>query len=393
MFFKLTYKGVYMIDSNILKMLISNKNEPSYSTIITDFTQKKFCNKEQLQLTINQVSPNVYNIINNKNEIINQLIETIEENGIDVPSFNDISISNIVSKTLTIDTSLNYNASSEMFNSELFGSVSNETILPLDSQKLTLCIKNNTINFVKKDYPAKFKNANFTLSNKLLTIDVPDDIIEIQSTITHNDIEITIDERNIIIPFGEYTFENEIDLNTIIDDLLTCDAITTLNQQISLNNYTIQVLEDEIANLEDSSMITQKQNQINTLQEENETHTQNKETIENTIKSIGFTQNKPFDIDISYKLKQEISFKAIECITANLASSIKIDFINTYKNIPSVIPTIDKNNKIFSSYETSFEKDINNNYIGVTIEFKNIRKRNSDIELSILIIGDKIDST
>ena len=62
-----------MIDSNILKSLESSFEDPSYSVVISHFDQPSFCNKGKVEISLQQFSPNLEKIIENKENYIEEL--------------------------------------------------------------------------------------------------------------------------------------------------------------------------------------------------------------------------------------------------------------------------------------------------------------------------------
>ena len=215
-----------MINSNILNILKSNLSDPSYSVIIKNFQQPTFCNKDQILLTVEQINPNLFKIIENQNTYIQLLENKLTENNISKPSFNRIGINNIVEKTLTIDSVLNFDKTSNMFTSGITGSLGHEIV---------------------------------------------------QSTST---------------------------------------------------------------------------------------------TQENT--------------------HQDITTQYIESFLCVIESSINLDFDYNYKTLPSVIITIDQDDKIYSSYNLKFTTNNNNEYTGVKITFKNLKRSKKERHINITIIGDEV---
>ena len=99
-----------MINQNILNILKSSFQDPSYSVIITDFQQPEFCNKNQLQMIVQQFNPNLEKIIENNERVIEELKKILEENDIEVPeSLYALKINSCIEKTFTINSELGFN--------------------------------------------------------------------------------------------------------------------------------------------------------------------------------------------------------------------------------------------------------------------------------------------
>lgn len=59
-----------MIDSNMLKILESTFQEPSYSVIINSIEQEEHCNKDQIRMHLQQINPNLEQIIEKQKMIL-----------------------------------------------------------------------------------------------------------------------------------------------------------------------------------------------------------------------------------------------------------------------------------------------------------------------------------
>lgn len=390
-----------MIDPNLLNILKSNLNDPSYSVIIQDFQQPKFCNKDRLQMVVQQVNPNLFKIIEVKNNIIEKLMNALNDNDIEIPDFYDLSINNIVEKTLTIDSTFDYNLTNELFTSGITGTISHEEVKELPSTQLETIIKNKHINITTNDSPLLLTANQFNITKNKITIDIPKNIAKIEVIVSHKNLNIEYKNEMISIPVDSITYneiENNqiiININDFIDNLLNCDILQSITNDINLIDEHIMELNAELIIDDD---LTEEQQQYNAninarIQEleDSKTELKNKQNIiENKIKSLNFSDSIPFNLNIEYHTENDLTSKGIECINCELQTSIDIDFINKYKNLPNVILTIDNHNKIYSSYELEFKTDTNNNYSGVIINFKNMKKIRTPIEISIVIIGDKI---
>jgi len=218
-----------MIDPNILKSLESTAidDDPSYSVIIKKISQPtKYCSKDQLQLIVHQINPNLLQIIQSQNNDIKKLKNELTQNNIPIPRLTNLSINNIVQKTLTIDSVLDFDSSNSMFISGIIGGITEES---------------------------------------------------------NQDISTT-DEPNI----------------------------------------------------------------------------------------------KP------------LTSQHIESVTFTLASKIDIDFLFAYATIPGIIITANESSKLYSSYSLNFKQNDDNEYIGVTISFKNLKRKREYDNINVIIIGDEV---
>ena len=75
-----------MINTNILNILESNFQDPSYSVVISKFEQPEFCNKDQLKIYMQQFTPNLETIIENNKNNIDRLKQILKENNIPIPT-------------------------------------------------------------------------------------------------------------------------------------------------------------------------------------------------------------------------------------------------------------------------------------------------------------------
>jgi len=420
-----------MIDPNILNILKSNMDDPSYSILIKKITQKELCNKDKLNITIEQVSPNVYKIIENQNTIIdnknsiienknsiieskNSVIKTLEQtltdNNIDLPielenntkSTTDseeeiepyqLSINNIVEKTFSVESALGFDNNLSMFTSKLVGNIENEFNVPTPSTAIKGKLSSNVLNILENDTFGYLDKTNFIIKKKEMTVNIPNAINTFTVTLSHPDLHTYYNNERIVIPFNNLTFNSSddkliIDLDNIINDLIQ-DNIDHTNTTIL---DQIETLQEELLNPElTEEEIADLDTQITELEEQETNITNRNNKIINVIQSLNFSSDNQFLIEANYTIQKDISQRYIETVSFTLAAKIDIDFIQTYKNIPSVILTIDKIDKIYSSYNLEFKKDENNNFIGVIITFNNLKRQKEYNDVNALIIGDVID--
>ena len=319
-----------MISPNILKMLQSTHNDPSYSVMITGYDQVQDCNKDRTTLIVEQASPNLYEIIENKEKIIEQLKNTLKSHNIPIPAHNEIFVNNIVKRNFSIESSLDFDVNTSMFTSKLIGDLTNETTENPRKTSLCLQILNNfSIKITDPDNPVLFNRTKFKIRDHYFFVTIPDKI---------ETISITIDEYR----------QNQA---------------TLPNPCLTASN---------------SSIVTRR------------TYTENNKQ-DGYIK-IPINTGK-YNIRISYTLRNSLTNQYMESVTTQLGKSININFTNAYKTLPAIILTIDKEKQNFSSYNLSFHYDDNNNYVGVTIIFKNYKTSKLNRDINVLIIGEEIDRT
>ena len=387
-----------MIDPNILNVLKSKLDDPSYSVIIQGFDQPTFCNREELQMIVHQVNPNVFDIINKKDTIIQTLKQLLTDNNIEIPDQYDLSINNIVQKTFTVDSVLNYDETNDLFTSGLSGRISAESNQKIPSQLVQGEIKNKRILFTTKDYPNVFNNSQFTVNKNQIIIDVDNSIQNIEVKLTHNNIVASYEEYAVLIDFIPYTTNTVVDGQMIIniEDIQNTTMPTTiiqnLDNQLAAKDTAINELqailddEDPEQEIDRDEIEAQKQ----TLEEEREVIENRKQAVLTKIQELNFSSSTPFNIEIQYTYVDDITNYFIESINFELCPEIYIDFLNKYTDLPGIILTIDEKNKKYTSYDTVFKKNDLDQYIGVTITFNNLKRLREPIEVNAIIIGDDI---
>lgn len=393
-----------MIDPKILKILQSNSLNPGYSVVIDKFYQPESCNKDELQMKVLQVNPNLFTIINKKDAIISQLKELLTENNIAIPDTNDLSINNIVAKTLAIDSILNYDQTEKLFTSGLSGRIVEESNQPLPGQTVQGKIKNKRITFTTKDYPVLLDYHKIIVKNDQIVINLPNNIETIDVKISHANLVATYNNTNrAIITFPDFHF------NTIEDRKITINISDIKEQLINSIQNEIDILKSDaqtdITNLQASIVTGTEENPLTSEQEENnasvleeitqlenqiQEYNEKEQAMIYKIEALSFTSTQPYDIDIKYTYASDISANAIECINFELKSEITIEFLNKYLGVPGIIITINAENKIYSSYDTIFTTDNNGYYDSVTIKFNNLKRIRQPIDVNAIIIGDKI---
>ena len=304
-----------MIDSNILNILKTNFQDPSYSVIISGNNQTEFCNKDQLDLIVEQISPNLESIIENKNKNIERLKKQLEEHNIPLPNdFYDFDINSRIEKTLRIESFLDYKKDDQLYVSRLSGTLYGDTDIHLNDRYLEGKIVSNSIKITKKDVPNYFARSRFTIQDGYLNITIPKKV---------EDLNIKVTKR--------------------------CK-----NTQECVDSEDVYTMDD---------------------------------VVKNKVKIYLNNEFYLYSFSIRYTLKKDLFEQKIESIITPLKKNISLEFANKYSKIPSVIITVDEDNKKYSSYNTSFLMDMDGNYSGVDITFNSLRRQRFYDDINITIIG------
>lgn len=298
-----------MINTNILKILESNFQDPSYSIIISKFEQPEHCNKDKLKIYVQQFNPNLEKIIENKETIIEELKSLLESNNIEIPDTYELKINSCIQKTLNIESMLDYNKSDGLYISKLTGTLDNDIDLNLLNRYVEANIENKRVTIVNNDVPNYFNRSKFKIKNNKLVVSIPKKV----------------------------------------------DTLTLKITDRSTNNTT----------------------------------TYNENNIVNNVISANINLNKQYDFTIRYTLKETPVLQSIESVVTQLSSTIEIEFENKYSEIPAIIPTIDEDHKVYSSYSTEFETD-GEGYTGVTINFRGLKRQKQYGDINITIVGKVI---
>lgn len=386
-----------MIDSNILNSLKSNLQDPSYSTIITDFIQPDHCNKDELQIVVEQINPNLFDVIANQNDIINTLKDFITSKNLSLPDLYQITPNTVVSKTLQIESIMDYDTSSSMFISGLIGQVTNENEKQVPSTNINGKIYYNRMHITKPDSPQYLNFSRFNVKKKSITINVPDIIQDINVTLQHDDINVQHEHGSTTIVFGSHTYTEITDKKIIIDLESICADLFeeyNVNDEIAANNELIEEYTSQKIDKDESELTTEEQNtneeldsQIEELNTLNESLEDKNTDISNAINKLNFGSNDTFDLSISYHTKPDITEQHIESIVTELSTTINIDFEYEYETLPAVILTVDERKKIYSSYALEFKQE-GGKYVGVVVYLKNLKRSNQQNDINITIIGD-----
>lgn len=334
-----------MINTNILKILESTLEDPSYSVIISNFNQTEFCNKDRLEMTVKQYNPNLEEIIENKMNIIDELKSLLTENNIEIPDLYEFNINSCVNRTLIIDSVVDVNKNDSLFISRLTGSITNDIEDDLPSKKVKLSNKKGSLEIIEKDNPNLFNRLKFRKNN--------------------NDLIISISKK--------------------------IETITIKDEQIDKNNENIvETLNYSIADMEDNKITIPFLDKLN-VYETTIIPAENEEDEDEVVQELISSTDIYHNLSISYTLKNNLVNQKIESITTPFESVIELEFVNSYKNLPGVIITTDEDKKKFSSYTTQFTQNENNEYIGVKINFKNVKRSKEYSDVNITIISTDSD--
>ena len=240
-----------MISPNILRIVESTMQDPSYSVLISKCNFTELCNKDKLEILLQQYNPNLEKIIENKENIIETLKETLTENDIEIPDLYELKINSCVNRTLTIESLLDFNTDQSMFISRLVASLSNELESNPNKKSLKINLANTSINITEKDSPNYFNRTKFRTKNSNLIISIPNKIetilIEMNKIDNNNVVETEsytendIEENQIKIPYNN-EFEYNINISyTFKEDVAShlMESITTnfeKEMEISFNN-------------------------------------------------------------------------------------------------------------------------------------------------------------
>lgn len=334
-----------MINTNILKILESTLEDPSYSVIISKFNQTEFCNKDRLEMTVKQYNPNLEEIIENKMNIIDELKSLLTENNIEIPDLYEFNINSCVNRTLIIDSVVDVNKNDSLFISRLTGSITNDIEDDLPSKKVKLSNKKGSLEIIEKDNPNLFNRLKFRKNN--------------------NDLIISISKK--------------------------IETIAIKDEQIDKNNENIvETLNYSIADMEDNKITIPFLDKLN-VYETTIIPAENEEDEDEVVQELISSTDIYHNLSISYTLKNNLVNQKIESITTPFESVIELEFVNSYKNLPGVIITTDEDKKKFSNYTTQFTQNENNEYVGVKINFKNVKRSKEYSDVNITIISTDSD--
>lgn len=324
-----------MLNENILKNFISNfDREASYSVIITDIQQEHKCNKDVITFDTQYINPNLFTIIKNQSDLIDDIskAETMAQVAATLTQYSTIAtdISQVINRTLTLRSELDVDEKNKMYLSKL----------------------NGFQNTIEKDNLPK-SSVEGTITNGASKIKSPD----FPSRITFKDIRVT--PNTIAIKIKE-----------------------------NIKNVVLKVDDVEYQGTVTNNVFTAIVNGVHTGSHK---------------------------FEITYDLDSDLVTKNIEIMVTEMGKSIEFDFEKEYNEIPCIYITIDeKYSTLYSKYTTNFKgKYVCQNckyvhegyepldecpscfqnkfelekYIGVQVNFKNLKRRTSYPKINITTIG------
>ena len=237
-----------MIDNNLLKILESTFQEPSYSVIINSFEQEEYCNKDQVKINLQQINPNLEQIIEKQKNDIETLKSLLQQHNISIPRLNDLEINSVINKTLVLNSYLDFNKNNNMYVSRINGLIDKEETEAVPSKTVLGKIVKGVLQIIDKDNPNLLNRNKFRMKENHLIIEIPKQIQNIsfeftnnnnsnisrfnQSHIQDNKIDILINRTH------TYDFTIRYDLKTDISSCLIERISTTIEQtfDIQFNN-------------------------------------------------------------------------------------------------------------------------------------------------------------
>lgn len=298
-----------MIDERVLKSIISTFDDPSFSVFITDISENNECNKDEIIISLEQVTPNLYKLLQTKEYIIDELINLLKTKNITIPNSilnrNKEHIGNIVNKTIVMDSNLAIGEDKNV-KSEINGYVDIIGYGETPSQEVQGKIQNGIVEITAKGRPVYLPIDRFKVRANYLYVQLPTNL---------KDFIVKID-------------------NNVVNHQITDDNILKVQKtNIHLGSHTF---------------------------------------------------------NIQYIIDSDITNQNIEAIVTPISKKIEIEFNTPHQNIPSIILTVDKKDtNLYSTYTTSFDYDEENQqYTGVTLEFKNLRRKASYPNINICILGE-----
>lgn len=203
-----------MIDQRVLNSLISTFDDPSFSVFIKDFQQNNECNKDEIIISLEQVTPNLFKLLQTKEFIIDELIDLLTINNITIPNTiierNNQHINNVVEKQLIFDSSIAINDDKSV-KSEINGYVDILGYGDIYNYIVEGTIKNGIVNVLYPGRPVYIPIDRIKVRKNELKITIPDNIKDIVVKIDDTVITHTISENVISVPFnnlnqGNHTF-------------------------------------------------------------------------------------------------------------------------------------------------------------------------------------------
>ena len=243
---------MYLIDENIIRNFTSNYDrQASFSVVITGIKQEAKCNKDILTLETQYVDPNVFTIIRNQQDILDDIKKA--KNFSEVTSllqrYNTLAteVSQVIGRNLIIQSELVFDEGKKLYSSKINGyqdSIESTNILKTD---VSGKIVNGVSKITSPDFPSRItfndirivreKEGNKTVDrikikfpNNVKNIKLMIDNREYSGSITNNQFIATVNG----VMEGEHTFGIYYDIDK---DIVTKNiemAVTPLDKQIEV---------------------------------------------------------------------------------------------------------------------------------------------------------------
>lgn len=230
-----------MIDNNILKILESTFQEPSYSVIINSFEQEEFCNKDQLKINLQQINPNLEQIIEKQKNDIETLKSLLTQRGIPIPQLNDLEINSVINKTLVINSYLDIDKNnSNLYVSRINGLIDKEETEDVPSKLVMGKITKGIVEITDKDYPNLLNKNKFRMKENKLIIEIPKQIQNIS-------LEFKNKTNSNISRFNQNNIEDD-KITVLINRTHTYEFSVRYDLKTDISSCTIERISTTIAN-------------------------------------------------------------------------------------------------------------------------------------------------
>lgn len=189
-----------MIDERILNSLVSTFNDPSFSVFINGFHQNNECNKDEIIISVEQVTPNLFKLLQTKEYIIDELINLLKTKSIAVPADitnrNKEHINTIVEKKIILDSNIDVSPN-KTIKSKIDGYVDILGYGNTPKYEVEGTIKNGILKLTFRGYPIYLPIDRFKVRKDKLYITVPNNIRNTTVTID-NVVRSTTKTNNVI---------------------------------------------------------------------------------------------------------------------------------------------------------------------------------------------------
>lgn len=241
-----------MIDDKILRNFISNYDrEASFSVVITGIEQEEKCNKDILVLKTQYIDPNVFTIIKNQQDIIDDIrdAKTITDVETLIQKYDTIAtdVSQVIGRDLIIESGLNFDTGKKLFFSKING-YQNSTVSNIPKTSVSGTIITGVAKIESPDFPSRITFNNIRITENTISVKVPSNMknivividgVEHTGIVTNNIFKATIEN----IHTGSHTFEINYDLdNDIISkniEMIVTPIDKTINIRFKKHYYEI----------------------------------------------------------------------------------------------------------------------------------------------------------